>query len=454
MNTVTMSNIDASPPAYPSVARAWTLVVVLMMANIFSFIDRQILNLLIDPIRADLKISDIEMSLLIGPSFAVFYCLFAFPFGRMVDTLNRIRLAGFGIALWSAMTIAAGFSTSFLELMAARVGVAIGEAVLFPCANSLIADSFPRAARARPVGAFQVAVYLGSGLAFLFGASIVWLVESGNLVNHLPHALQSFAAWQLVLLAVGTPGLLVAMATLMMTEPARHERAATEALPISAVFRSLQFHKALYSVQFVGFAMVILVGYSVMTWAPTYLVRGFGMDRASAGLWFGLTVMVSGLLGTLSASSIADRLMREGRDDAKFIVVAIACALGVGSAVAAAFVTSPVGFILLMGMLTVSASAGVGLGPSVIGDFVPNELRGQILAIYLLVATVLGAGLGPVVVAFLSQEMAVDLKVAISWVSAIALGLGCLLFVSGRKALREAVGERKRAVDPTAANNL
>lgn len=439
---------DAPRSDYPSPARAWTLVVVLMTANIFSFIDRQILNLLIDPIRADLQISDIEMSLLIGPSFAVFYCLFAFPFGRMVDTLNRIRLAGFGIALWSAMTIAAGFSTTFTELMIARIGVAIGEAVLFPCANSLIADSFPRAARARPVGAFQVAVYLGSGLAFLFGASIVWLVESGNLVDHLPHALQGFAAWQLVLLGVGAPGLLVAIATMMMTEPARHERAWAEPLPISAVFRNLRLLKALYSVQFLGFAMVILVGYAVMTWAPTYLVRDFGMDRATAGLWFGLTVIVSGIVGTLGASSIADRLMREGRDDAKYIVVAIACALGVGSAIASAWTTSPAGFILFMGLLTISASAGVGLGPSVIGDFVPNELRGQILATYLLVATVFGAGLGPIAVAFVSQEMAIDLKIGIAWVSAIAMGIAFLLFVSGRKPLRDAVAERKRIVDP------
>ncbi|WP_242140532.1 MFS transporter, partial [Sphingomonas sp. TREG-RG-20F-R18-01] len=186
------------------------MVGLLMVANIFSFVDRQIISLLVDPIREDLGITDVQVSLLIGPAFAVFFCVMALPLGRMVDTRNRIRLAAVGVGLWSLATLLSGFADTFTHLFIARIGVAAGEAALFPAANSLIADSFPPHRRARAIGLFALAIYLGSGFALLFGGAVVGWAESDAIRQAMPGMFAGFASWQLVLLAVGAPGLIVA----------------------------------------------------------------------------------------------------------------------------------------------------------------------------------------------------------------------------------------------------
>ncbi|MDP3816406.1 MFS transporter, partial [Pseudomonas sp.] len=149
---------------YPSSARAWATVAILMLAYVLSFIDRQILNLLVGPIRRDLMISDTQMSLLMGLSFALFYTLCGIPLGRLADTRNRRWLIAIGVLFWSAATAACGMARLYWQFLICRIGVGVGEAALSPAAYSLIADSFPAERRATAISVYSMGVYLGSGL--------------------------------------------------------------------------------------------------------------------------------------------------------------------------------------------------------------------------------------------------------------------------------------------------
>lgn len=422
---------------YPATRKAWVMVGLLMVANIFSFIDRQILSLLVDPIREDLGISDVQVSLLIGPAFAIFFCLMALPLGRMVDTRNRIRLAAAGVALWSLATFLSGYAESFAHLFIARIGVAVGEAALFPAANSLIADSFPPHRRARAIGVFALAIYLGSGLALLFGGAVVGWAESGGMGEAMPGVLAGFAAWQLVLLAVGAPGLAIAAAIALLPEPRRRGITAVggmqAAMPIGTVLRYVGAHARLFLTHFLSFGTFVLGGYAVLAWAPTHLVRSMDVTRAEAGYGLGIAIMIGGLVGVLGVTSMADRLSAKGVRDGKFRVAAACCAVKLALAVMLGFAPNATSFMALVGLMTVCSSAGIALGPAALQEIAPGEMRGQALAAYQLVATVVGAGLGPPMVALLAGAASLPIGSALSIVAATAAGLGTLGFLTGRR---------------------
>src|SRR5262245_15450942 len=160
---------------YPSAAYAWYVVGVLTLVYVFSFIDRQILSLLVGPIRRDLGISEKQMSLLMGASFAVFYTLFGIPLGRLADTRSRRGIIAVGVAFWSVMTAACGLTRSFWQLALARIGVGVGEASLSPSAYSLIADYFRPERRSTALSVYSMGIYVGSGLAYALGGLVVQL---------------------------------------------------------------------------------------------------------------------------------------------------------------------------------------------------------------------------------------------------------------------------------------
>ncbi len=168
---------------YPSSLSAWITVTILMVAYVLSFIDRQILNLLVGPIRRDLAISDTEMSLLMGLSFALFYTICGIPLGRLADSKSRRGLIAIGIIFWSAATAACGMAKQYWQFLFCRIGVGVGEAALSPAAYSLIADSFPPSRRATAMAVYGMGVYLGSGIAFLLGGLVIkFALAQGDVV--------------------------------------------------------------------------------------------------------------------------------------------------------------------------------------------------------------------------------------------------------------------------------
>ena len=158
---------------YPTSARAWTMVSLLTPAYVVSFVDRYILGLLIDPIKADLGLSDLQMGLLLGPAFGIFYATMGLPLGFLADRSRRTWIVAAGITIWSAATAFSGLAKNFAQMFVARLSVGVGEATLSPCAMSLISDSFPEDRRGKPIAMYSSAISVVSALAALLGAAVL-----------------------------------------------------------------------------------------------------------------------------------------------------------------------------------------------------------------------------------------------------------------------------------------
>ena len=261
---------------------AWYVVAVLIVAYTFSYIDRTILTLMVGPIRATLHISDVQLSLLHGLAFAIFYTLMGIPIGRLVDRRRRTHIVAGGIAIWSVMTALCGFARSFGWMFGARIGVGVGEAALSPAAYSMMADSFEGKRLVRALSIYQSAIYLGPAIATLV---------SGLLLSHLPAldtALGHFEPWQLVFIIIGLPGLLVAVLVLTLREPARRGAGASDAPPgFGAVVAHMRAQGRAYGLLILGLCCQSVVWNGATAWIPTHFMRGYGWTPADVAIGYG-----------------------------------------------------------------------------------------------------------------------------------------------------------------------
>lgn len=285
---------------YPRPAAAWYAVAVLFLAYTFSAIDRQILTLLVGPVRADLVLSDFELSLLQGAAFSLLFVFVGFPVGRLADVHSRRGIIACGIAFWCLMTTACGLSRNFLQLFLARMGVGVGEATLSPAASSLIADMFPPEKRAVAFSVYHLGYPVGGGLALVIGGLIL---ESLDGIDVLTLGwLGEFRAWQVAFILVGLPGLLLVPLMFSFRDPVRQARlhgVHGESVPLSTVWgfvrrRWQAFGAHLSAVSFLG---MLAIGTAI--WYPTFLIRTYGMSPSDAGYSYGLVMGLCGAAGIL-----------------------------------------------------------------------------------------------------------------------------------------------------------
>ncbi|HJL81007.1 MAG TPA: MFS transporter, partial [Gammaproteobacteria bacterium] len=207
---------------YPSNKRAWYAVIILTIAYIVSFLDRQILALVVQDVKTDLDLSDTQVSLLLGFAFALFYTTMGIPIGRLADKKSRRAIIATGITIWCLMTAACGLARNYTQLFLARVGVGVGEATLSPSGLSMISDYFPAEKRGKALGFFNMGVSVGSGIAFIGGGQIIAYVSDAPPII-LPYIGEIFA-WQALFLLVGLPGLIVAVLMRTVKEPSRKDK--------------------------------------------------------------------------------------------------------------------------------------------------------------------------------------------------------------------------------------
>src|SRR6185437_13950526 len=197
----------------------WYATGVLMLAYVFSYLDRQILYLMVGPIRRDLHITDFEFSLLSGAAFGIFYTFMGLPIGWLADRVNRKKLIAVGVTAWSIMTILCGVAQSYGLLFLARIGVGVGEATLSPAAYSFLSDSFDKVRLPRAMSMYGLGLFIGAGLALIVGGEIIGAVDKWGDVS-IP-VLGTLRSWHLVFVMVGVPGLVVALWVSTLREPVR-----------------------------------------------------------------------------------------------------------------------------------------------------------------------------------------------------------------------------------------
>ena len=225
------SEADIAQPTRERVpGYSWYALSVLVLVYVLNFIDRNILSILANDIKADLGLSDADLGFLYGTAFGVFYALFGIPLGRLADSWHRVRLMTLGLALWSVMTALSGFARNGLALSAARIGVGVGEASASPAAYSLISDWFPKKMRATALAIYSAGLYLGGGISLLIGGLIV---EQWN-ASYPDGGPLGLVGWQAAFLAVGLPGIMLATWVFTLREPVR---GAIEGLPEKKVER-------------------------------------------------------------------------------------------------------------------------------------------------------------------------------------------------------------------------
>lgn len=268
---------------YPTPKYAWTLVAFLTLAYISSFIDRYILGLLIDPIKADTGATDFQMGLL-SSAFTWVYALAALPLGFMVDRRARTKLVAIGIFLWSLATIWTGVAKSFFQLFLARMSVGVGEAILSPAAFSMIGDSFPKERRGLPIAVYSMALVIGAAVANLLSGGILkWAATIGEV--SLPFVGQ-IATWQFIFIVVGLPGFILAAVFLFLREPPRIESSPREGASLGDAFVWIGHNWAAFFTFVPIFMCMVAIAYGQFFNAPHVLSDlGVGSFQLCADQW-------------------------------------------------------------------------------------------------------------------------------------------------------------------------
>lgn len=414
---------------------AWLTLAALFVAYICSFIDRMIVGLLVDQIKADLAITDTQISLIQGLSFAIFFTLASIPIGLLIDRVNRTRAVAVGVAAWSAATVACGQATSFAGLFLARMGVGVGEAVLSPAAYSIIADSFPRRRLGLAMGIFGLGSATGAGLAFMIGGGVVALVAQADTMS-LP-LFGEVRPWQFAFIVAGLPGLLIALAFLFIPDPGHANRTAN-AVPLSDVRTELRTNVGFYWSVFGGVAAVNLSVLGTVNWLPAMYMRGFGTELSTTGYLAGSLLIIGGLLGMVGGGAIMDRV-GGGVPAARMRFCGWAVAIAIIPATAFPLVPN----IWMAGLLFIAfftaAAAVVSAAPSVLQEMAPAGMRATIAAVYVFVINAVGIGLGPSVTAGLSDTLfpgGDGIRSAMAIVAPFGYAIGAALFFNAAKHAR------------------
>jgi len=370
-------------------AYAYYVLAVLFVVYIFNFIDRQILAILLQPIKEDLKISDTALGFLTGFAFAVFYTFTGLPLARLADRWVRRSLIAMSISAWSVMTATCGLARGFTDLALARIGVGIGEAGATPPAHSLISDYFPPEKRATALAVYASGVPVGVGLGYWVGGTI-----------------NDAFGWRMAFFVVGLPGLLLALLVrLTVREPVRgmSERApvSTRQYTIGEVWRFLTAIPAGRHVSLAA-AFIAFAGYGLAAWIPAFFVRIHHMTPGTLGLWMSWITALGGAVGSFSGGVIADRWVRT-QPRARTYISMIGALLSIPFNVASVLLSDH--RLALLSFLPAMVCGTLWFGPaaSIVQDLVPPAMRAVASAVFIFILTIIGLGAGPQAIGILND---------------------------------------------------
>lgn len=390
---------------WPSQARAWLAVAILLIANAISFVDRQVINLLTESIKADLGISDTAIGLLQGVAFGVFYTLLGLPLGRLSDRFNRRNIILVGVTVWSFATVSCGLARSFSSLFLARIGVGAGESTLSPAALSMISDIFPPERRALPMSVYMTGTSLGGGIALLVGGAIIAVVTNAGPVT-LP-AIGQVQTWQLTFLFLGASSLLLLPLIALLREPSR-KNIGTESSTSDSWSQTLRYwwqRRNLYLAHNLGLASLAVYTFGIAVWTPALMIRNFDWTPGEVGVAYGLITLICGAGGVLVGGSWSQRLRYRGYTDANWRVMR-AAALGLMPlAILGPLAKQDWLFLIALCPITLLTTLPLGVAAAALQEPTPNMMRAQFTAIYLFLLNLIGLGLGPVSIGLMTDHL-------------------------------------------------
>lgn len=412
--------------------REFTLAV-LLFTYMLSFVDRQILSLMVDSIGQDLKIDDVQIGLLQGAAFALLYSIFGVPCGAFADRYSRKFLIIGGIVFWSIATSLCGLATGFWMLFLSRMAVGLGEAVLAPAAHSLLAASYPPHRLGRAMGIYSLGISCGAGVALLAGSSILTLVSS--LPQHRLPFLENLAPWRITFMLLLIPGFIAAMLMLLVREPKREPAPHGAGSGLAALFDHLARHKWVFVPLYLSPALLGIMAYSMMAWFPTFLHRTHGLSMAIVGRDLGWIYLFAGGFGSIAGGWAADRLAIAGVDKPHLRVIFVIALLAVPFAATAPVVSSlPVCLVLFAGFCAL-ANAYFGCAAAAIQLASPVELRAKNAALFLLVngliAMTVGGAAVPLLQRVIVAGMHFDLGASLALVGASVSGGAAVMAATG-----------------------
>ncbi len=420
-----------------SPARAWWFVALLCVASLLSVIDRGILNLVVDPLRSDLKLNDVQIGLLQGLAFGLIYAFGGVALGAVADRYSRRNLIIVGIVIWSLATFAAGLARNFGELFAARVIVGLGEAALAPAAVSLIADLFAADRRGRPMGLYMTGQAIANGIAITLTGLVIAAAAAHRFDGFgLP---TDIAPWRVTFMLCGASGLVLVLALFTCREAPRAHRSKAPTLLAQGreTLHYLIDRRRFFVPLYLGFASCFTAAYGAAAWSPAMLGRVFGLGPAQLAQILGPLAVIFAAAGPLLGSMFIDPLVRRYGDQGRLLLVAGVTLLAIPSGLAVLASDGKVAALIVASSSAIYPLIGLCVITTLQSQW-PAPMRGLGVALTGLFNTVIGAVTGPLLIALLTERVFRDpaqVGRSIAFVIVPALLFAMAMFVVAARAV-------------------
>jgi MFS family permease len=420
-----------------------------LLAYVLSFVDRQILSLMVDPIRRDLDISDLQMGLLQGMAFALLYAILGVPVGLLADRWPRKWIITVGVAFWSAATALCGLASNYPMLFAARMAVGMGEATLSPSAHSFLSDAYPRHKLARAMAIYTLGITIGGGLALMIGGAVIDLVGTRNTVTL--GMFGTMRSWQASFLIVASPGIIVAILVALVREPPRGgkqtptmiamgHKAKDADIGLRPMFAHFGRNPKVFASIYVSSCLLGVMGYGMTAWYPSLLIRNFGLSPGEAGRYLGVIFLILGSAGSVCGGLLSERMALRGRPDANLRVVAMAAAGTAIPATLAPLMPTQWTVLFLFAPACFFFNSYFGCAVAALQLATPPRMRATNSALFLLANSLIGLTAGSAIIPLLDRLFfgaSGNIALPLALVAAIASTTAAVMAFVGRRAYGE-----------------
>ncbi|MDE0129438.1 MAG: MFS transporter [Gammaproteobacteria bacterium] len=397
------SDTPRTRPAY-----AWFVVATISLLQIGSYIDRMVINLLVEPMRLSFGLSDTKVSLLLGFAFAMLYACMAIPAGRLADSYSRVKLIVFSVVAWSLATLGCMLADGYWSLFAARMLVGLGEAALVPAGFSLLSDYFRPGKLALATSTVTASSFAGSGLALALGGLVIGRLPTTEFFT-LP-LVGDVRSWQLAFGFASIPSIVFLGLFFFVREPVRRGLAKDggDGMSLASALAFLRRDKAMWISIFAGMSLLNAFQYGLTAWVPTFFIRTYGWSAADIGQLYGAAFLICATAGTISGGWLCDRLFHRFGPRTFIVTPLISAAITIPLVLGFALAGSGRGSAILVVPLTYFGTMSFGAAVAAIPSLAPNQIRGQLVAVYTFVGTLIGQGCGPWFIALFTDYVMGD----------------------------------------------